>query len=97
MRLKDTLQDIVTMLEASSLETKKLKEEVAELKTKINAQQACMTVFSQKLEDMSEINVNAATLIEELAHYSMDDSNTENISIKTNINTSPTKLYLVGK
>jgi hypothetical protein len=97
MKLKDTLQNIILMLEASSLETKNLKEEIAELKTIIKMQHSCITVFSQKLEDMNEINVSNSTLIEELAHFSMDSSKTENNFVKQNLATSPTKLYLVSK
>lgn len=98
MRLKDTLQNIVTMLEASSKENQKLKEEITELKSKINTQQSYMTVFSQKLEDISEINVSAATLIEELAHYSMDNTtnNSDVVNNHKQNNNSPAKLYLVG-
>ena len=99
MKLKNILQNIVKMLETSSDEVEKLKKEITEIKSNIDIQKSQLITSSQNIEDIKETNVGIATLLEELAHFSMDNTTNNNDIPNTNkqiSNTKQPKLYLVN-
>jgi len=88
MKIKESLEEIKSLIKESTKETNKemdeLKLEIEILKNKTNSHNSRLAIFLNKLDELKHTSIETATLLEEMAFCLLEED--VNINNKTQDN-----------
>ena len=97
MKLKELLEDLKATIKESSKEIQDIKTELETVNNKLSSQNSRIITFLNKLEDIKQINVESATLIEEMAYTLLEDNTKTQISVENKESVNPDKILVKEK